>query len=217
MKSCNRCGKLVKMDAVFCNYCGQAFEDNNTNNDVQPVQEREEKKFSFRIKCLFVFFLLMGILLGIEGIVGWAIVLIACGILMSPPLLKKNSKGVSACVLIVAIVATFMGSMAVTERDEKVDMVKNGNFTTYAEVEIEDAFRSFFSDCEWEYIDEYVEFRGKCYYGDDLVPVVMRFYFESSDTFMVKYLSIDGERQSSATIDEILDIIYESYYEEQGV
>lgn len=214
MKTCSSCGKLVDVGALFCNYCGQAFSAGTANNDVQPTRE---KKYSFRIRCMFVFFLFCSIVYFANGEIFSGIILGICGVLMSPPLLKRNAKWITVFVFIVALLAIFMGCYVMMEKDEKINMVKSGSFNSYVDIEIEDAFCSFFSDCEWEYIDNYVEFRGRCYVGNEIVPVVMRFYFETEDKFVMRYLAIDGMIQNAAGIGEMIDIIYDSYFEEQGL
>lgn len=211
MKMCNSCGRIVNKDVSFCNYCGQAFDISGAKNEETP---KKEKKFSFRIRCMFVLFIFASVAYIADGVIGWGIILGVCGVLMSPPFLKRNAIGFSAFVFILALISIFAGGSVISEKNEKVDVVKSGSFNDYPDITIGSAFYSFFTDCEWEYIDEYVEFRGKCYSDNELVPVVMRFYFETSERFALEYMSVDGVRQNGYGIDDVLDAVYESYYEE---
>ena len=44
-----------------------------------------------------------------------------------------------------------------------------------------------------------------------MVTVVMKFYFQASETFVLEYMSVDGVSQNDYGVAEVLDSIYESY------
>lgn len=121
--------------------------------------------------------------------------------------------------------------------DENVYGVKNGYPSIYPDITYEMAFDAFFDKPTWDsfvgvlqgtdddedgepdYFDEnisVVEFTGDCMYGDEKRKAVIQFKLDG-DTFSAEYLSLDGVPQSKYMLNELIEMVFEQYADENNI
>ncbi|WP_202707525.1 fibronectin type III domain-containing protein [Sporosalibacterium faouarense] len=98
--------------------------------------------------------------------------------------------------------------------EDAISVIKDGHFYQYPQLTIEEAFDNYFNNPNWEYFksdDDYdvVEFKGECYYNNELVEILLQFTVNVDDeTFYVNYKEMDGDGMTNDNFLELLENIY---------
>lgn len=93
-------------------------------------------------------------------------------------------------------------------------IVHEGSFYQYPNTTVKDAFDSYFIDPEWEYFEStndnhVIEFKGKCYFNNELVEILVQFTVDvDNETFVVKYREKSGEIMSDDVFLDLLKSVY---------
>lgn len=123
--------------------------------------------------------------------------------------------------------------------DENVLMVKNGTNNNYPDVTYGEAFETYFGTPTWQYFKgtqegsdddgdgepdytneevDVVEFTGYCTYDDVEVKALIQFVVDKKEgTFEAEYLSFNDVPQSSSQLSSLLESVFETYVQEDGL
>lgn len=208
---CSECGKQLPEGALFCQECGTKV-DGETNRLYQSemnenshqeetrklhTSEKETKQFD---QCKEVY---QKILDNLKKLPYQSIL----DKLKKIPMVWKIGALAGVLLFIVCIGLLFRKQGQVV-RESYLDQYSDS-------ITVGDAFDSFFDDEEWsdykEDGDTYVVFTGKCFYLEEKVDVKVSFKIKD-DYFYVTYMEMNGEPQSEAMLDTLLNKIYEKSY-----
>ncbi|MDE5977381.1 MAG: hypothetical protein K2G70_02790 [Turicibacter sp.] len=97
-----------------------------------------------------------------------------------------------------------------------VKLVKNGELLSYPNIEVGQAFESYFDNTKWEYFEstegeDIVEFNGECLLLDERVNVTIQFNVNlDGEEFNIQYLGID-DVASFWMLPSLLEAVMEDY------
>lgn len=121
-------------------------------------------------------------------------------------------------VLGLVIMASFYGAIALltdgVKGKEYIDIVKNGSFDNYPNVEIGEAFEIYFDNPKWRYFVsdkdiDVVEFTGKCMYDNAEVTALIQFTIDNNSRFEAKYFSMNDVSQNLLMLYGLIDVVME--------
>ncbi|HAG04605.1 MAG TPA: hypothetical protein DCG28_04105 [Lachnospiraceae bacterium] len=189
---CEKCGKELEANSLFCDKCGarvfQEAENNYyTNSAPQPVQPMPPPMQPT----------------------------------YQPNILKEPPSHKPIIPLIVGLLAIIVVCfLAINGKlpfgNRYVSMVKNGHPTGYPNRTYGDAFNNFFSNPKWKYLKstnglDIVQFDGDCTYLDGPAHMVIQFDVNvSKGTFEIYAMEIDGTPQNKFLISVFMIKIFES-------
>lgn len=132
---------------------------------------------------------------------------------------KQNSvKFIIQVVLGLIIISSFYGLIALlidgSKGKEYIDIVKNGSFDNYPNIEIGEAFENYFDNPKWRYFVsdkdiDVVEFTGKCMYDNAEVTALIQFTIDNNSRFEAKYFSMNDVSQNLLMMYGIIDAVME--------
>lgn len=108
------------------------------------------------------------------------------------------------------------GSKVISDRDEKVQSIRNGTIGEYTMVTVGEAFDNFFADETWHSFDattgeKVVEFSGKCMYADTKVTAKIQFILSNDNSFEIGAITFNDVPQNGLIKLGLLSAIYEEY------
>lgn len=132
---------------------------------------------------------------------------------------KQNIvKSIIKIVLGLIIMASFYGAITLltdgVKGKEYIDIVKNGSFDNYPNIEIGEAFENYFDNPKWRYFVsdkdiDVVEFTGKCMYDNAEVTALIQFTIDNNSRFEAKYFSMNDVSQNLLMMYGIIDAVME--------